>query len=47
LLRQLKHKFITIPDTYKDKIEQADPNSLLKWGERVLDVNSLEDVFKD
>ena len=47
LLRQLQHKFITIPDTYRDKIEQADPNSLLKWGERVLDVNSLEDVFKD
>lgn len=47
LLRQLQHKFMTIPDIYKHKIEQAEPSSLLKWGERVLDVNSLEDVFKD
>ena len=47
LLRQLQHKFMTIPDTYRQKIEKADSNSLLKWGERVLDVNSLDDVFKD
>jgi hypothetical protein len=47
LLRQLKHKFMSIPEAYKHKIEQADAKSLLKWGERILDVNSLEEVFKD
>lgn len=47
LLRLLQHKFKTIPEAYKHKIEQASPDILLSWGERVLDVNSLEDVFKD
>jgi hypothetical protein len=47
LLRQLEHKFMVIPENYRHKIEQADQNSLLKWGERILDVNSLEDIFKD
>ena len=39
LLRLLQHKFKTVPEAYKHKIEQASPDILLNWSERVLDVN--------
>jgi hypothetical protein len=46
---QLEHKFKTspIPERYKRQIEQASPEVLLKWGERMLDSLSLEEVFSD
>ncbi len=49
LMCQLEHKFKTspIPERYKRQIEQASPEVLLKWGERMLDSLSLEEVFSD
>lgn len=46
LLRQLLRKFKIVPDAYCQKIEQADADTLLVWGDRVLDCNSLDDIFK-
>ena len=47
LLRQLRRKFRQIPTIYIDKIEAADPETLLKWGESILDAEAVEEVFKD
>ena len=47
LLCFLEGKFKNVPDDYLKKINEADAETLVKWGKRVLDVNSLEDVFKD
>lgn len=47
LLCFLEGKFKNVPDDYLKKINEADAETLVKWGKRVLDVNSLADVFKD
>ena len=47
LLRQLVYKFKNIPAVYLQKIDQANCEDLLKWGERILDNSSLEKVFED
>ena len=46
LIRQLEQKFKTIPEKYRQRIEKSDPDSLVKWGERLLDSKALEDVFE-
>ena len=46
LLDLLQHKFKIIPDAYRYQIEQANVEALLKWSERVLMSNNLEEVFK-
>jgi predicted transposase/invertase (TIGR01784 family) len=45
LLRQLEHRFHKIPAPYQKLIEEAQAETLLKWGERLLDAKKLEDVF--
>ena len=47
LLRQLQYKFKAIPETYHQKLNEANVDTLLKWGERVLDSQKLEEVFED
>lgn len=47
LLCFLEGKFKNVPDEYLKKINEADPETLVKWGKRVLDSESLDDVFKD
>lgn len=46
LLSLLEHKFKIIPEIYREKIEKANDETLLKWGNRVLDSNDLEEVFE-
>jgi hypothetical protein len=46
LLRLLQVKFKNIPDSYRQKIEQANAETLLLWGERILASEDLEDIFK-
>src|SRR5260364_130171 len=46
LLRQLQHKFQQVPDLYLKKLEAADSDMLLSWGERVLGAKTLSDVFE-
>ena len=45
LLKQLERKFHTVPESAHKRIEAADAETLLVWGERVLDANSLDEVW--
>lgn len=45
LMHQLKTKFTTVPEPYRQRIEQADAEMLLKWGTQVLNAKALEEVF--
>ncbi len=45
LLRQLVRKFDVVPDNYRQKILSANAEQLLHWCDRVLDANSLVEVF--
>ena len=45
LLRQLEHKFKHLPEDYREQINNADSETLLVWGERILESQSIEEVF--
>ena len=45
LLRQLRRRFKILPSAYEKRIEAADAETLLKWGEQVLDAQSLDEIF--
>ncbi len=45
LIRLLKRRFRFIPPTYLTRIQQASAETLLLWGERILDASTLEEVF--
>lgn len=46
LLRQMGRKYgSSAADSYRQKIEQADPESLLKWSERILTADTAEEIF--
>jgi hypothetical protein len=47
LLRQLQWKFHSLPESYCQKLAEADQETLLLWGKRVLDAKKLEDIFED
>lgn len=46
LLRQLENKFGPLDKTSRARLEGADADQLLTWGERVLTADSLEAVFE-
>ncbi len=46
LHKQLRLKFNDLPDWVEEKINQADKAQLDQWVERILFVNSLDDLFK-
>jgi len=45
LLRLLDRKFHPLPESARQRIAAADAETLLVWGERVLDANSLDEVW--
>ena len=45
LLKQLQIRFGGVDSQYRQRIEQADTDTLLLWAERILTADSLEDVF--
>ena len=45
LIRLLEHKFKNIPPHLRERLAQADAEALLTIGERVLDAETLEDIF--
>ena len=45
LLRLLERKFHLLPESARQRIAAADAETLLVWGERVLDANSLDEVW--
>ncbi len=47
LERLLKHKFKTIPGKYLDCIKTANELNLMTWAERIIDAQSLQEVFGD
>jgi hypothetical protein len=47
LLRLLNRKFHPLPEYALQRIAAADAETLLVWGERVLDAKCLEEVWGD
>ncbi len=47
LLRQLRKRFGELPHAVRLHVEQAEPDKLERWGERLLEVESLEALFDD
>ena len=45
LTRQLEQRFGTLNDTVRARIQQAGPDELLSWGERLLTAQTLSEVF--
>lgn len=46
LLRQAERKFGPLPNRDRTRIELADAERLLSWGERLVGARSLEEVFR-
>jgi hypothetical protein len=46
LLRQAERKFGPLPGQDRARIELADAERLLSWGERLVAARSLEEVFR-
>jgi len=44
-LAQLKRKFAHVPRKYMTLLQNADENSLLRWGERIIDAATLKEIF--
>jgi len=47
LLRQAERKFGPLPEKYQTRLQQADAQVLLRWGERILTAETIEQVFED
>ncbi len=46
LLRLLEHRFGPLDERQHSRVQGADPETLLLWGERLFGANSLDDVFE-
>ena len=46
LVRQLQHKFGPISDDARQRIERADPDTLLRWSVNVLTEDSIDEVLR-
>jgi hypothetical protein len=47
LERLLQRKFHQLPRQYLDRLRKADSETLLKWGDAILEAKSLEEIFKE
>ncbi len=47
LMRQIRHRFGEVPKPITQQISKADPQTLLIWGEKVLDATNLEEIFAE
>ena len=45
LVRLMERKFSQVNEEVKQKIEAADSDTLLEWGEKILNASTIEDVF--
>jgi hypothetical protein len=45
LVRQLERRFGPLVDRYRERLDSADSERLLDWGERILTARSLDEVF--
>lgn len=46
LQRQLQHRFGTLPETLLSRLKSATPEELERWGKRLLEADSLGDIFR-
>ena len=46
LIRQLMHRFGPLPDEVSQRLENANPNELENWADRILDAKTLAEVFR-
>jgi hypothetical protein len=44
---QLENRFGEIPQHYRKRLEQADSDTLLRWSERILTAQNIEEVFAE
>jgi len=47
LVRQLEHKFGALAAKYRTRVAEADAQTLLRWGERILTAKTIGEVFED
>ncbi len=47
LMRLLERKFPFVPTLYKQWIHQANTATLLEWGERLIECDTLEEIFSN
>ncbi|MBF0124743.1 MAG: DUF4351 domain-containing protein [Magnetococcales bacterium] len=47
LIRQLRRRFSDLPGWVKPKVLSADTDALEQWSDRILDAQSLQDIFGD
>ncbi len=47
LLRQLERRFGPLDEHTRQRVESADAERLLEWGERFVDAAALQEVFAD
>ncbi len=47
LLRQLCRRFKALPGDIESRVQSADSDQLDEWSERILDAQTLTDVFED
>ncbi len=45
LFRLLERKFGKVSAKVKQKIEAADSDTLLEWGDKILNASTIDDVF--
>ena len=45
LRRLLERRFGTIPPRYQDRLAAADSDTLLRWSERILTAQTIDEVF--
>jgi hypothetical protein len=46
VLFQLEQKFGKIPDALRERVQQADPDTLLRWSGRILTEDSIDAVVR-
>jgi hypothetical protein len=46
LLRQLALRFGNLPQGTGEQVESADADTLLRWSERILTAETLDEVFR-
>jgi len=46
LFRLIERKFGKVSEEVKQKIEAADIDVLLEWGEKILNASTIDDIFR-
>lgn len=47
LMRMLENRFGPLSESYRDRIEHANSETLLLWGDRFHNAGSIEEIFRE